>query len=163
RLWLGGEGDSIAVHVKKEWLLSQPIPGHEQRPFRPIPDGERKHAVEMLERVDAEGPVGGQDDLGIALRTKPMAPRLQIDPKLPSPSGPRWARRSLIPRIKARSTGALDRKLNRPAIPHMDVPPRAFPSLTAHRYPHTVAPSRPSGIARLRGDAQQLRSWPHRR
>ena len=52
-LGLGGEHEPVGVLVVEERLLPQPVPGHEQRPRLPVPDGQGEHPAK---RARQSGP-----------------------------------------------------------------------------------------------------------
>ena len=77
-LGLGGERQAIAIEPVVQRLLAESIPGDEQPLSRRVPQGEREHPVEAFHARRTPLPVGGEDDLGVALAAEGVAPGRQL-------------------------------------------------------------------------------------
>jgi hypothetical protein len=78
----GSEQERLAGYAIVERLLAKAIPREQELPLLAIPEGDREHPVEALERRH-EAPLldRGEKDLGVGLASKMRAPLDQLGPQ----------------------------------------------------------------------------------
>src|SRR5207245_2175925 len=82
RLGLRREEEQPTAVPVVERLFPEPVARHEQTPLRVVPDGEGEHPGEALDARLAVDRVRVQDHLGVAPRSEPTPPGLQLGAQL---------------------------------------------------------------------------------
>src|SRR5208282_893519 len=75
---LRGKRQSARFYTVKKRFHSQAIACQQQPPFAAIPNGERKHATQVVEEPEVVLLVKMQNGFGVAVRPELMAPRQEI-------------------------------------------------------------------------------------
>ena len=78
RLDLGSKQEHVILVIPVQRLDAVPVPRQEQLLARPVPDSKGKHAVEVIDAIRAPFLVSVNDHLGVGLRMKLVAARLQF-------------------------------------------------------------------------------------
>ncbi len=79
---LGGEHERLAEPRPVERLDPEPVARQRETPLVAVPDGQREHPVEALERLFAPGGERVEHDLGVAGRAEREAERLELSAQL---------------------------------------------------------------------------------
>ena len=82
RLRLGREGNPAVALRVADRLDPEPVAREDERALACVPEAERPHPVEALERVLAPRGIRVQDDLGVGVRAEARAARLELAPEL---------------------------------------------------------------------------------
>ena len=78
-----GEIEHAVFQGVENRLYTQPVPGHEQYPLFPVPQGEGEHAPEPLHTAVSPLFIPVDDDFGVGVGPEHVAGRFQFGPQFP--------------------------------------------------------------------------------
>src|SRR6476620_12231344 len=77
-LWLGGIQELAVKDAVVEWLLAESVAGEDQFFLMRVPQSDREHSIQVLYKRVAVFFIQVRDDLGVRLRDKSVAFRLEL-------------------------------------------------------------------------------------